>query len=364
MLVSTYHCRQLSDLSMLILKQSIDKMPPQKRAVLVSSLLTLALWILCLLMVWYGNPFRETLVFFSLYVPFAFYFFILSYFRHIPKANSSRRPFLSYLWRSALVLILAFIPFTIVTLLFLNDADVSITYAVLNCIFQFMIVLPLTWYIHLHLGKREATIVHLQKELGQSAASLDFLHSQINPHFLFNALNTLYGMALQEGAERTSDGIQRLADMMRFMLQENIQEKIPLEKELNYLDSYIQLQKLRTASHPLIQIQTFISPRETDLEIAPMLLIPFIENAFKHGISFRETSYIKLTLTIEEGILYFDVSNSVHSRKGQDPEKQHTGIGLANVKQRLQLLYPHKHELSIRASAIDFFVHLTLQLDA
>jgi LytS/YehU family sensor histidine kinase len=94
-----------------------------------------------------------------------------------------------------------------------------------------------------------------------------------------------------------------------------------------------------------------------------MLLIPFVENAFKHGISLREPSHIKITLQTQGHKLYFDVHNSIHVKPDNDPEKDKSGIGLNNVKQRLELLYPHKHELIIRETGKEFFIHLTIDLD-
>jgi two-component system LytT family sensor kinase len=199
-------------------------------------------------------------------------------------------------------------------------------------------------------------------ELGKSDANLGFLKSQINPHFLFNALNTLYGTALQENAERTGEGIQKLGDMMRFMLQENMQDKISLSRDIDYLNNYIALQKLRTSVSVDIVINTEIEEQLSALEITPMLLIPFVENAFKHGISLQSPSHIKVTLQTKGDTLYFDVNNSIHLKADGDPEKLNSGIGLQNVKQRLALLYPNKHELIIRESAKEFFVHLTLNL--
>jgi two-component system LytT family sensor kinase len=212
--------------------------------------------------------------------------------------------------------------------------------------------------------KGNEELYSLKTELGQSNANLHFLRSQINPHFLFNAMNTLYGTAIQEHAERTSEGIQRLSDMMRFMLQENMQEKIQLAREIDYLNNYINLQKLRTDTSPAINIETDIHDSESVLQVAPMLLIPFVENAFKHGISFRQPSHIKVALEIKEFTLYFDVYNSKHTRLDSDPEKDKSGVGLDNVKQRLKLLYANKHELIIRETAKEFFVHLTIQLAA
>jgi len=220
------------------------------------------------------------------------------------------------------------------------------------------IVLPLIWFISKNKQEKDT----LQTALGSSQANLSLLRSQINPHFLFNALNTLYGTALQENAERTGEGIQKLGDMMRFMLHENMQEKISLAREVDYLNNYIDLQKLRTAASPAIIIQTNIEEQLNRLDISPMLLIPFVENAFKHGISLQQPSFINISLHTKEHVLFFDVHNSVHPKSDYDPEKMKSGIGLQNVKQRLALLYPKKHELIIRESAKEFFVHLTINL--
>lgn len=220
-------------------------------------------------------------------------------------------------------------------------------------------LIPWSWYLYKNASDKSV----LTSALGKSDASLSFLKSQINPHFLFNALNTLYGTALQEQAERTGEGIQKLGDMMRFMLHENTQNKISLTRDVDYLKNYIDLQKLRTSRSADILIETQIEEQLGSLEIAPMLLIPFVENAFKHGISLQEPSHIKVTLQSRDRILYFDVHNSIHLKADNDPEKLKSGIGLQNVKQRLALLYPRKHELIIRESAKEFFIHLTLNLD-
>jgi LytS/YehU family sensor histidine kinase len=141
-----------------------------------------------------------------------------------------------------------------------------------------------------------------------------------------------------------------------------MQEKISLVREIEYLNNYIGLQRLRTDPNPIIKIEEVIEQEVHTTQIAPMLLIPFVENAFKHGISFREPSHIKVTLEVKDNSLYFDVYNSKHARVENDPEKDKSGIGLNNVKQRLQLLYPRKHELIIRETGKEFFVHLTIQL--
>ncbi|WP_160718148.1 sensor histidine kinase [Chitinophaga solisilvae] len=224
-------------------------------------------------------------------------------------------------------------------------------------------VLPVVWFLFRSRQKQVTTVTTLKKALGHSAANLDFLRAQINPHFLFNALNTLYGTALQEEASRTSEGIQKLGDMMRFMLHDNNLEKIPLDKEVAYLQNYISLQRLRVMSSPDILIEVNIDESQCHHDIAPMLLIPFVENAFKHGISLRNRSRIVISLSCNEHQVFFDVYNSVHPRPDNDPERDGMGIGLNNVRERLALLYPYRHELSIRHTANEFFVHLTIDVN-
>jgi sensor histidine kinase YesM len=233
----------------------------------------------------------------------------------------------------------------------------------LNFFTQLLLVTPIAFSTYKRRNrKNQEEIKMLKTELGQSDANLTFLKSQINPHFLFNALNTLYGTALQEQAGRTGEGIQKLGEMMRFMLEENIKDTITLARDIEYLKNYILLQKLRSATSESISIETDIEEYQGPLNITPMLLIPFVENAFKHGISLQNPSHIEVALQIEGDTLYFDVHNSIHSRQENDPEKERGGIGLENVKQRLNLLYPNRHELVIRENAREFFVHLTMQL--
>ncbi|QJD98361.1 histidine kinase [Mucilaginibacter robiniae] len=227
---------------------------------------------------------------------------------------------------------------------------------------QLLVIIPLSLYVEHTREKQQAELTGLRTNLGASAANLQFLRSQINPHFLFNALNTLYGMALTEKAEQTSEGIQKLGDMMRFMLHENQQDKIALQREIDYLTNYINLQNMRIAASPAIEITMQLPEVKEYYTIAPMLLIPFVENAYKHGISLKERSWIHISLQVTDDTLHFDVHNSIHANSDDNPEKNRSGIGLDNVQQRLQLLYPQKHELIIRPTLNEFFIHLTIQL--
>ncbi|MDB5117131.1 MAG: histidine kinase [Mucilaginibacter sp.] len=280
----------------------------------------------------------------------------------IPYVKEKRKSFIYYFGRVILLLALGLFFLALLTILIFHNGNSVSMILFINIIVQLALITPVTWYVYEYRNKRNKELSGLKTALGQSSANLDFLRSQINPHFLFNSLNTLYGTALQENADRTGEGIQKLGDMMRFMLQENMQEQISLMREVDYLNNYIDLQKLRTQISPDILITTEIEEQINGLQIAPMLLIPFVENAFKHGISLREPSHIKITLQTRGNELYFDVYNSIHFKTDNDPEKNKSGIGLENVKRRLELLYPDKHELTIRQNAREFFIHLSVTL--
>jgi len=305
----------------------------------------------------------EILIIWLLVPPVNIFFAFCAIYYIIPNLRKNFKGFGRYFWGNVGLTIIISLLLLIILIPFMHNREIVPITLILNAICLICITTPLAWYIYKHKFEKLSEIQMLKTELGKSDANLNFLKSQINPHFLFNALNTLYGTALQENAERTGEGIQKLGDMMRFMLHENTQDKISLTREVEYLNNYIDLQKLRTSRSADIRIEAHIEEQLNNLQITPMLLIPFIENAFKHGISLQQPSYIKITLQTKEKTLYFDVSNSIYIKADNDPEKLKSGIGLENVKQRLSLLYYGKHELIIRESANEFFVHLTLQLD-
>ena len=201
----------------------------------------------------------------------------------------------------------------------------------------------------------------LQAQVTVKSAELDQLKAQVNPHFLFNALNTLYSVALKESAETTAAGIQKLGDMMRFMLNENNHHLIPISREVEQLENYIDIQRMRIDETQDIRITVNLQQPEAEIRIAPMLLNPFVENAFKHGISLVKPSWIHITLTFDKETLFFKVHNSLHLNRESDPEKYNNGIGLENVRRRLNLLYPQRHRLVIEQSEQDFFISLTLK---
>lgn len=299
--------------------------------------------------------------------PIAILTYVFYVYLQLPIYDLQNYRFLKFFGKVILLTLASFIPLTILLLIFARDTNTDdlIKFTCLFNLFTQLIIVPLfSWNVYAFRNeKKTEEIQSLKTELGKSDASLNFLKSQINPHFLFNALNTLYGTAIQENAERTGDGIQMLGDMMRFMLHENLEDKISLSRDMDYLKNYIALQKLRVSKSSDIVIETKIDDHINNLQIAPMILIPFVENAFKHGISLQSPSHIKVTLETSANKLYFDVQNSIQPKISNDPEKLQSGIGLENVKKRLSLLYPQHHELIIRETASTFFIHLTIDLE-
>lgn len=200
----------------------------------------------------------------------------------------------------------------------------------------------------LELFKTEREKSELEKE--KLNAELVFLKSQVNPHFLFNSLNSIYSLAHRR-AKETETAILQLSQMMRYMIYESNTSQVLLEKELEYLENYIHLRKLRLA--PNIHIHYNVKGNIDGLYIEPMLLIPFIENAFKHGISYAEQCDITIEITLTgQHELHLLVSNKIFQKENK-PEVG--GIGLENVKKRLQLLYPGQHELQIEKSN-DYYI--------
>ncbi len=326
-------------------------------------IIALIIWMYVLFLLLISGVNEPLTALFAFIIPYAIGLYWISLHTLIPRALGKKRPVVFYIWQIILIMLVTLLPFGLLVLIFYpkNDSVVPVILT-FNACFNILVTAPVSWYIYKSRMSKSDELTTLKSALGKSTASLDSLRSQINPHFLFNALNTLYGTALQEQADRTSEGIQRLGDMMRFMLEENMQDKITLNREIDYINNYISLQQLRTATSPDINIQTNIDAQVNTLKISPMLLIPFIENAFKHGISLQEPSHIKVSLQVDGNNLYFDVYNSIHKKNGSSTAERQQSFGLNNVQKRLDLLYPNKHELIIRQNADEYFVHLTLQL--
>lgn len=187
-------------------------------------------------------------------------------------------------------------------------------------------------------------------------AELSFLKAQINPHFLFNTLNNIYALASAQ-SEQTAAAVMKLSSIMRYVLTEAKNDVVPLEKEILFTSHYIELQKMRLTDKTSIDFT--INGDPLGREIPPLLLLPFVENAFKYGISTRECSPIRIQLDIKEDTLYFSVCNHKHFNTALRMA-DNTGIGINNTRRRLDLLYPDKYELIINDKSNEFTVHLNI----
>ncbi|NLR61469.1 histidine kinase [Chitinophaga polysaccharea] len=192
-----------------------------------------------------------------------------------------------------------------------------------------------------------------QLENQQLKTELAFLKSQINPHFFFNTLNSIYILAYQQ-SDKTADAVMRLSDMMQYMLYESNGEQVPLHKEVAYIEQLIALQQLRMLYPDNLQLH--VEGALPDITIAPLLLIPFVENVFKHAALNEPNEKVSLQLQVSDRHLTFHCRNKIN----QDHKDSTGGIGLSNVKRRLGLLYPGKHTLDISTTPTHYMVTLVL----
>lgn len=190
-----------------------------------------------------------------------------------------------------------------------------------------------------------------QIQLEKTTAELSFLKAQINPHFLFNTLNNIYSLSIKK-SEETSEAILLLADLMRYVLSDAQNDHVPLQDEISYLSKYIDLQKLRLTDKVTIAYE--LSGDINANVIAPLLLVPFVENAFKFGISTHEPSTILISIDIKDNTLKMKVVNKLFPQTNLIAKS--SGIGLVNVKRRLALLYPDKYRLRIEPDREESYI--------
>ena len=200
----------------------------------------------------------------------------------------------------------------------------------------------------------------IRKELENQKlqAELSFLKMQVNPHFLFNALNNIYSLAVMEKSKKTGDSIMKLSELMRYVLyeKEDSENKVSLNKEIRHINSYIDLEKLR---HPGdIYINFSIEGETDDKRIAPLLLFPLVENACKHGVLTDAHKPVDINLKITDHQLDFSIENYTNTYQ----KDEIGGIGIPNVQKRLNLLYGNKYSLNVNDSGEKFFVNLHLPL--
>jgi len=207
------------------------------------------------------------------------------------------------------------------------------------------------------LVKNEKQRKELENQRLQS--ELSFLKSQVNPHFLFNTLNNIYSLSLGR-SERAPEAIMKLSQLLRYMLYETDDKNVSLDKEIAHIEDYIALQRMRLTDDVKVTLD-----KKGNLEgkhIEPLLLIPFVENAFKHGIHPKYPSFINISVSIEGDVFLFKVVNSVVPLAAAQPKDKNSGIGLNNVAKRLNLLYPDRFELDTKITEKEYAVSLKINL--
>ena len=206
-----------------------------------------------------------------------------------------------------------------------------------------------------HLRERK----DLQTQTMQS--ELRFLKSQINPHFLFNTLNNLYALTLKK-SDKAPEIVIKLSEMMRYMLYECNERRVPLQKEVNYIQNYLDLERLRQGKN--VEINFKVEGEVFNQQIAPLMFIPFLENSFKHGLNTHLShGFVSILLEVEKDKVHFYIENSKGDSIPTHTHKRSGGIGLVNVKRRLNIIYPKQHKLEIHDDPNTYGVELDIELN-
>lgn len=209
----------------------------------------------------------------------------------------------------------------------------------------------------LKLDRRQQSLVR-----EKLSAELQLMRSQINPHFLFNALNNLLAIAERHDQSDISEGISRLSHLLRFIIYDTQSDFIALEQEVEFIRDYIRLNGLRYSKEDPVEVRFDVNGAMNDKKIAPALLVPFVENAFKHGLDADKNSFVRMALDINDNDLTFSITNSIHEQQREAMPGQYSGVGLENVRKRLKLIYAHRHTLEVGEETGLFKVTLKLKL--
>ncbi len=204
-------------------------------------------------------------------------------------------------------------------------------------------------------SRKQRLLINAENE--QLKTELSLLKAQVNPHFLFNTLNNLYGLILQKQNPKAAEITLKLSDLMRYILESSKTEKVNLEKEIQFLEDYLALEKIRLL--PKADIRFEVYGLEKDIFVAPLLFIPLVENTFKHGLqSISDSSFAHFSLSKQGSEIYFEAQNSV----AKNLSKVKSGTGLKNLRKRLELMYPEKHLLEVEQNEGIFKVILQISI--
>jgi len=285
--------------------------------------------------------------------------FYLNYFLLIPKFLFSKKR-----WLYSLVLLLMIaVVFFLLGIIFIFSGVVHETLAKTGMAVEKIIPVILINAVSLWLLAIGSSVLWTiynrlrEAESEKLSAQIASLKSQINPHFLFNTLNNIYATAI-DTSPKAADMVDKLSEMMRYTMKDTQQDFVLLEDEINYINNFIELQKLRLDKR--VKLEYDVLENIPTLRIAPMLLIPFIENAFKHGVNSEQKSRIKIEITMNKTEFQLIVVNNKVNVQRDISEK--SGLGIENTKHRLNLIYPSKYLLVINDTEKEFSVSLYINL--
>lgn len=289
-------------------------------------------------------------------------FLIIFYFNYyflIPKYLLEKRywPYFSFLLFAIATIFL--LSGTLIFFFDLNSEILGKTNPVVDRIIPVIMINSVSlWLLSIVISVLSTVYDRLkQTESEKLSAQIASLKSQINPHFLFNTLNNIYATAI-DTSPKAADMVDKLSEIMRYTMKDTQQDFVLLEDEINYINNFIELQKLRLDRRVKLEYYNF--DNIPVLRIAPMLLIPFIENAFKHGVNSEQKSKIKIEISINKTEFQLRVVNKKVNAQTDISEK--SGLGIKNTKHRLDLIYPSKHLLVIDDTEKDFSVSLHINL--
>ena len=286
-------------------------------------------------------------------------FFYFNYLFLIPKFLLSKKYWLYFLFLLLVIAIVLFLSGVVFMFSAFNPQTLSKINPAIEKIIPVIIINALfLWLLSIASSILWAAYNRLkQTESEKLSAQIASLKSQINPHFLFNTLNNIYATAITT-SPKAADMVDKLSEMMRYAMKDTQQDFVLLEDEVNYINNFIELQKLRLDKSVKLEYDT---PQDFPaLQIAPMLLIPFIENAFKYGVNSEQKSHIKIEVGVNKTEFRLNVINNKVDIQRDISER--SGLGIENTKHRLNLIYPSKHLLVINDTGKEFFVSLCINL--
>lgn len=285
--------------------------------------------------------------------------FYFNYFFLIPKYLFVKKGWLYFL---ALLLMIAVV-FSLLGVIFVfsdfNPEKLVKTSPVIEKIIPVIIINAISLWLLAIVSSILWTIYNRlkQAENEKLSAQIASLRSQINPHFLFNTLNNIYATAI-DTSPKAADMVDKLSEMMRYTMRDTQQDFVLLEDEINYISNFIELQRLRLDKS--VKLEYYSLENIPALQIAPMLLIPFVENAFKHGVNSEQKSHIKIEITMNKKEFQLSVVNNKVNIQRNISER--SGLGIENTKHRLNLIYPSRHLLVINDTEKQFSVSLYINL--